>query len=58
MRPELAHIMQVVYGHLDDPQGQDLKRGVSYLKLRPGDVHIPMRSPQTLLVPWMSTGSK
>ena len=28
--------MQVVYGHLDDPQGQDIQRGVSYLKLRPG----------------------
>jgi hypothetical protein len=28
--------VQVVYGHLDDPEGQDIKRGVSYLKLRPG----------------------
>lgn len=28
---------QVVYGHLDDPEGQDIKRGVSYLKLRPGE---------------------
>jgi hypothetical protein len=27
---------QVVYGHLDDPEGQELERGVSYLKLRPG----------------------
>lgn len=26
----------MVYGHLDDPEGQDLQRGVSYLKLRPG----------------------
>ncbi len=32
----LQHL-QVVYGHLDDPQGQDIQRGVSYLKLRPGD---------------------
>ena len=30
------HVVQVVYGHLDDPEGQDIKRGVSYLKLRPG----------------------
>ena len=28
--------LQVVYGHLDDPASQELKRGVSYLKLRPG----------------------
>ena len=28
--------MQVVYGHLDDPEGQDIQRGVSYLRLRPG----------------------
>jgi hypothetical protein len=27
---------QVVYGHLDDPEHQELQRGVSYLKLRPG----------------------
>jgi aconitate hydratase len=24
-----------LYGHLDDPHGQDIERGVSYLKLRP-----------------------
>jgi hypothetical protein len=29
-------LRQVVYGHLDDPEGQELERGVSYLKLRPG----------------------
>jgi len=27
---------QVVYGHLDDPENQEIERGVSYLKLRPG----------------------
>ncbi len=27
---------QVVYGHLDDPEHQDIQRGVSYLNLRPG----------------------
>ena len=26
---------KIVYGHLDDPHGQDIERGVSYLKLRP-----------------------
>ncbi len=29
-------LVQVVYGHLDDPESQDIKRGVSYLNLRPG----------------------
>jgi hypothetical protein len=31
-----THTAQVVYGHLDDPEHQELQRGVSYLKLRPG----------------------
>lgn len=26
----------MVYGHLDDPENQDIQRGVSYLNLRPG----------------------
>ena len=26
---------KILYGHLDDPHGQDIERGVSYLKLRP-----------------------
>lgn len=30
--------MQVVYGHLDDPESQDIQRGVTYLNLRPGAV--------------------
>lgn len=30
---------KIVYGHLDDPHGQDIERGISYLKLRP-DVRI------------------
>jgi hypothetical protein len=31
-----APLLQVVYGHLDDPKTAELERGVSYLKLRPG----------------------
>jgi aconitate hydratase len=26
---------KILYGHLDDPHGQDIERGVSYLRLRP-----------------------
>ena len=29
-------LLQVVYGHLDDPENQEIERGVSYLRLRPG----------------------
>jgi aconitate hydratase len=32
----LPDSLQVVYGHLDDPENQEIERGVSYLKLRPG----------------------
>jgi hypothetical protein len=32
---------KILYGHLDDPHGQDITRGVSYLKLRP-DVRIAL----------------
>lgn len=38
--------MQVVYGHLDDPQGQEIKRGASYLKLRPGMLLLLQHSPR------------
>ena len=30
---------QVVYGHLDDPENEDIRRGISYLRLRPGILH-------------------
>ena len=36
----LTYSEKIVYGHLDDPQNQDIVRGVSYLKLRP-DVRPP-----------------
>lgn len=36
-RPEtLLTPCQVVYGHLDDPENEDIRRGISYLRLRPG----------------------
>ena len=37
--------LQVVYGHLDDPETQDIQRGVSYLRLRPGAPHCCLVSP-------------
>lgn len=32
----LSLLLQVVYGHLDDPSNQEMVRGQSYLRLRPG----------------------
>ncbi|KAK0462177.1 aconitate hydratase 2 [Armillaria novae-zelandiae] len=51
---------KILYGHLDDPHGQDIERGISYLKLRP-DVHrFPCRLPdataQMALLQFMSAG--
>jgi hypothetical protein len=35
LRRPLTLSEKILYGHLDDPHGQDIERGVSYLKLRP-----------------------
>lgn len=32
----LTFAEKVVYGHLDEPESQEIERGVSYLRLRPG----------------------
>ena len=34
----LTYAEKILYGHLDDPHGQEIERGVSYLKLRPDRV--------------------
>ncbi|KAI7013278.1 hypothetical protein KC318_g5009, partial [Hortaea werneckii] len=31
----LTYAEKILYSHLDDPHGQDIERGKSYLKLRP-----------------------
>lgn len=33
----LTFAEKVVYGHLDEPESQEIERGVSYLRLRPGE---------------------
>ena len=35
LRRPLTLSEKILYGHLDDPHGQDIERGVSYLRLRP-----------------------
>jgi aconitate hydratase len=46
----------VVYGHLDDPENQDIARGQSYLKLRPDRVACQDATAQMALLQFMSAG--
>ncbi|WFD19756.1 aconitate hydratase [Malassezia caprae] len=47
---------KIVYGHLDDPHGQDIERGVSYLRLRPDRVACQDATAQMALLQFMSAG--
>ncbi|KAA1479412.1 aconitate hydratase [Dentipellis sp. KUC8613] len=47
---------KILYGHLDDPQNQDIDRGVSYLKLRPDRVACQDATAQMALLQFMSAG--
>jgi len=47
---------KIVYGHLDDPQHQEIKRGVSYLNLRPDRVALQDATAQMALLQFISAG--
>ncbi len=47
---------KLVYSHLDDPQGQELERGKSYLKLRPDRVAMQDATAQMALLQFSSAG--
>eukprot|EP00899_Mesostigma_viride_P025603 jgi/Mesvir1/6227/Mv00905-RA.1 len=47
---------KVVYGHLDDPKGQEIKRGSSYLRLRPDRVAMQDATAQMALLQFVSSG--
>ncbi|RXW12876.1 hypothetical protein EST38_g12978 [Candolleomyces aberdarensis] len=47
---------KIVYGHLDDPHGQHIVRGTSYLKLRPDRVACQDATAQMALLQFMSAG--
>jgi aconitate hydratase len=47
---------KVLYSHLDDPHGQDIARGVSYLRLRPDRVACQDATAQMALLQFMSAG--
>ncbi|XP_071796902.1 aconitate hydratase, mitochondrial-like isoform X3 [Asterias amurensis] len=47
---------KIVYGHLDDPETQDITRGESYLKLRPDRVAMQDATAQMAMLQFISSG--
>ncbi|KAH8887059.1 aconitate hydratase [Thozetella sp. PMI_491] len=47
---------KILYSHLDDPHGQEIERGVSYLKLRPDRVACQDATAQMAILQFMSAG--
>merc|ERR1712142_862762 len=47
---------KVVYGHLDDPQTADIRRGESYLNLRPDRVAMQDATAQMAMLQFISSG--
>ncbi|KAK9837289.1 hypothetical protein WJX81_003731 [Elliptochloris bilobata] len=45
-----------VYGHLDDPEHQDIQRGISYLRLRPDRVAMQDATAQMAVLQFISSG--
>jgi len=52
----LTYAEKVLYSHLDDPHGQEIERGVSYLKLRPDRVACQDATAQMAILQFMSAG--
>ncbi|SCU78693.1 LAME_0A05380g1_1 [Lachancea meyersii CBS 8951] len=52
----LTYAEKILYGHLDNPHGQDIERGVSYLKLRPDRVACQDATAQMAILQFMSAG--
>lgn len=52
----LTYAEKLLYGHLDDPHGQEIERGVSYLKLRPDRVACQDATAQMAILQFMSAG--
>ncbi|KAF4591496.1 Aconitate hydratase [Ophiocordyceps camponoti-floridani] len=52
----LTFAEKILYSHLDDPHGQDIERGKSYLKLRPDRVACQDATAQMALLQFMSAG--
>ncbi|PSR92329.1 aconitase family-domain-containing protein [Coniella lustricola] len=52
----LAYAEKILYSHLDDPEGQEIERGSSYLKLRPDRVACQDATAQMAILQFMSAG--
>ncbi|KAI9752686.1 MAG: hypothetical protein M4579_005524 [Chaenotheca gracillima] len=52
----LTYAEKILYSHLDDPHGQEIQRGKSYLKLRPDRVACQDATAQMALLQFMSAG--
>lgn len=52
----LTYAEKILYSHLDDPEGQDISRGSSYLKLRPDRVACQDATAQMAILQFMSAG--
>ncbi|TGO80926.1 hypothetical protein BPOR_1517g00010 [Botrytis porri] len=52
----LAYAEKILYSHLDDPHGQEIERGVSYLKLRPDRVACQDATAQMAILQFMFAG--
>lgn len=52
----LTYAEKILYSHLDDPEGQDIQRGTSYLKLRPDRVACQDATAQMAILQFMSAG--
>lgn len=52
----LTFAEKILYSHLDDPHGQELERGKSYLKLRPDRVACQDATAQMAILQFMSAG--
>lgn len=47
---------KIVYGHLDDPAGQEIDRGRTYLRLRPDRVAMQDATAQMAMLQFISSG--
>jgi aconitate hydratase len=52
----LTYGEKILYSHLDDPHGQEIERGKSYLKLRPDRVACQDATAQMAILQFMSAG--
>src|SRR2546421_455973 len=54
----LTQAEKILYSHLDDVEGQDIKRGESFLMLRPDRVALQDATAQMAILQFISSGKK